>query len=165
MFKTPIYNTPFTTQAADAKFGNINGDELVISGAEDRSWLSTARALVGPRMGEGDELYIRIMKCTYNDGMWSNYTASPKSFNSILESACNYSNFRNSLVIVRLAHRDGNRRAMELIAEHGEDAMKLRDQNWAKLEVITTFFEKNFPVVCFINPIEKMTMFFVDDVN
>lgn len=52
MFKSSVTQTPFTTDAANAYFANITGDSF----GYDRSFLATLRALLAPRMQEGESI-------------------------------------------------------------------------------------------------------------
>lgn len=52
MFKTSISSTPFTTEAANSYFANITGGAF----GNDCSFLATLRALVAPRIKEGESV-------------------------------------------------------------------------------------------------------------
>ena len=54
MFKTSISSTPFTTEAANSYFTNITGGAF----GNDRSFLATLRALVAPRIKEGESVNL-----------------------------------------------------------------------------------------------------------
>ena len=54
VFKTSIASTPFTSEAANSYFQNITGDYY----DGDCSFLSTLRALVAPRIKEGESVYL-----------------------------------------------------------------------------------------------------------
>ena len=54
MFKSSVTQTPFTTDAANAYFTNITGGGF----GYDRTFLATLRALLAPRMQEGESINL-----------------------------------------------------------------------------------------------------------
>ena len=61
MFKNSVVSTPLTTDAANAYFSNITGQKY----GTDNSFLATLRALVAPRMKEGDSITLKFGRTDY----------------------------------------------------------------------------------------------------
>ena len=57
MFKSSVTQTPFTTDAANAYFTNITGGGF----GYDRTFLATLRALLAPRMQEGESINLDML--------------------------------------------------------------------------------------------------------
>ncbi len=63
MFRKNITSTPFTTDAANSFFGGIIDGGTYPGG--DVSFLATVRALIYPRMKEGDKLSVKFSRSSY----------------------------------------------------------------------------------------------------
>lgn len=62
MFKKSIVATPLTTDTADDYFQNIRGEKF----GQDNSFLATLRALVAPRIKDGECLTLRFSTSSYD---------------------------------------------------------------------------------------------------
>ena len=62
MFKTSIASTPLTSDAANAYFHNIYGDNF----GSDNSFVATLRALVAPRMKEDEHIYLMFGQSNFD---------------------------------------------------------------------------------------------------
>ena len=65
MFKTSISSTPLTTDAANSYFQNVTGGRF----GNDDSFLATLRALVAPRMKDGESVNLYFGSSSYDSSM------------------------------------------------------------------------------------------------
>ena len=61
MFKAVINSSPLVSDVANDYFQNITGDSF----QSDVSFLATLRALVAPRMQEGDSIYVNYRRSNF----------------------------------------------------------------------------------------------------
>ena len=123
MFKEVIGKTMATDALSNDYFRNI------ISGtaySEDQSFLSTARCLLLKRMPEA----LSIIRYEYND--------PNRFFNEVSLDWCG-----NSIVVV-------NCNSDEDITISDTRKKTLSDYGYEKVEKITAFYQKTFPVVCYL---------------
>lgn len=156
MFKTTISNTLLTSDAAQVFFPNINGDKF----QNDSTFLATLRALLAPRITEEDHINLRFTTTNlrYSD-------IGGKSMAKIMEL------IRNELPIepetgMFVVHsirgdEDGNKLCFKAIG----DQFLAKNEGYVRLEKMTVFFEKSFPVACFINESSKNVVFFVESMD
>ena len=166
MFNTPIVGNAFTSIAANNLFRDkVIGGQYVRNGTYDFSWLSTARALVAPRMSEEDGCFeIQCRRATYNSTSYANVDYMASAISNI--SNVDVGNTRNSLDIVDVVPRDGHAsEAMDQIEIFAEAALRKFNPNWSKLDVITEFFRKAFKVLCYVNPVKKQTIIFAENLD
>ena len=156
MFNTRISNTAFTTEAANAFFGDK------IFGAPydgDLSLLSTLRALLFRRMGKDDSLYTSIVSWAMSSQRQANYS-NEQLLNSVRSRFTPESNeFR--VCSFNSDDRAGNDKLYELTNDH----FATPDNGWVKLDAITQFCKKKFDVLCFINEQKKSTVFVLKELT
>lgn len=127
MFSEIIENTPFTHDAADEVFGKISGSMI----HDDNSFLATLRALVYPRMQEDDVLEL-----------------SHHSFNNVEDAKGHLdsiSDWHNKLVILEYSRFTQDK--LGAVKE-----MVCHTEGWVCIEKATAFFQKFTPVICMVNP-------------
>lgn len=155
MFKSVINSTPLVSDAANSFFQNISGDYF----QRDATFLSTLRALVAPRIGAGESIYLSFSE--------TNYTAAHVRENSVramLDAICEYSNALSGRTGQIQIHnftsqsQEDNYACLELVKSSLENYC----DGWHRLNKVTDFFRKTFYVLCFINPEKKSVYLFTD---
>lgn len=145
MFNQSVLKTAFTTDEAEDYFRNIVGSTYI----DDKSFISTLRALVARRMQENDGLYLRLC-CLSASNLF--ITREER----VRKEVDNYEKEENSITVVE-------------ISEQWVDKVKTKFtrtyHDWEYLETVTAFFRKHFNVLCFINLKIKSVMIFVDGLN
>lgn len=156
MFKSTIYQTPLLNEVADAFFTNINGDYYL----GDASFISTLRALVAPRMGKEDRIGVRYNSTTYTAGHISEHTTK----HAVRVLCDNFYAADVGMIYVhsmRSKQQSDNYACLELLKS---TFTKVYD-GWQRVEKVTVFFQKQFYVLCFINPELKSVALFVDSLD
>lgn len=155
MFKQVIRNTQLTTDAANSFFQHINGDSFQY----DVSFVSTLRALVAPRMKEGEYVYLSFYQSNYSANQLSEYSAR-----NAVRNVCDLDDIEDGRIIIHnFCHtsQDSNYAWMELMKSTLESVYP----GWHRLEKVTDFFKKTFYALCFINPDKKSVVVFVDSMD
>lgn len=156
MFKQVIGSTQLTTDAANSFFQHIHGDSFQY----DLSFISTLRALVAPRMKEGDSIALYFRQSNYSANQLSSLSAK----NAVRE-VCYLDQFNDHDRI--LIHnfcsvsQESNYAWMELMKSTFTSVYK----DWHCLDKVTEFFKKTFYVLCFINPETKGVVIFVENMD
>lgn len=155
MFKQSVSSTMLTSDAANIFFPNITGDMF----GNDNTFLATVRALVAPRMPEGESIHVSFGRSDY-----SSETVSDASERSVVDAICSRMCTNNGQIYIHnLAHRDeaSNIANMEILKRKFCEFYK----GWQYHEKISTFYQKSFKVICFINPESKSASLFVEQLN
>lgn len=139
MFTQTIASTVFTGPGANAVFKNITGDMIL----RDGTFLSTLRALVGPRIGE-DSLLM------HNEGL-----VNPLNGEALSDRvAVNIDDLDHGLLLFKCGsamNPDGLAKAFE------------QKPGWVHVEKVSAFFKQvSMTVECFINPDRKASVVFVN---
>lgn len=158
MFKSVINSTPLVSDAANSFFRNIIGDYF----QRDATFLSTLRALVAPRMAEGDRIALSFSETSYTvDHVRGNSTRE------MMNAICRYSNALSGRGGEIQIHsftsqtQDDNYACLELI----KSSFEQQYEGWHRLNKVTDFFRKTFYVLCFINPEKKSVYLFTDKMD
>lgn len=153
MFRTPITCSPLTTNDANALFSNISGDYF----NGDVTFIATLRALVAPRMPEGDDLYV-----AYSSSALSKSQIESTSSAYVIKTMLKYfdtSAYGRVLVYsFNNISAEDNAANIEFIEEHFAEF----HEGWHRMEKVTALFRSQFSVVCFVNPDIKSTILFVE---
>lgn len=156
MFKSVITTTPLTTDVANGYFENkITGQ----SWNRDYSFLATLRALLEPRMGDGDSLSL-----IFGDSSYDEYSLNQTDIGRAIRIITNeYYNYDGILYIHNFTNPSpaANTAWMEMI----KSSFEQRCPGWHLVEKVSTFFRKVFRVLCFINPDKKSTMVFTENMS
>lgn len=154
MFRNILASTPLTSDAANAYFADrIYGSDY----SGDTSFLATLRALLDPRMKEGDSVYLSFGSSTYGAD-----TLGTNPVETLLNAtAGDYANTSN---IIRIHHfRNSSQAAntawMDFVKEHFEKQYP----GWRRVEKFTEFYRKVFGVHCFVNPEKRSAILCVDN--
>jgi hypothetical protein len=144
MFKNVITATPFTSSAADGFFQNIN--QSGNSFQSDVSFLATLRALVAPRITSEDSITLLYTSTNYAasniQGAGNNAAIDAYVKNMHL-------NNRGMFVVHNFFHPNAEDNAVNM--KMVEDNFTSRMQGYHRLDKMTDFFRKSFPVLCYIN--------------
>lgn len=155
MFKQSVSSTMLTSEAANIFFPHITGEMY----GSDQTFLATVRALVAPRMPEGESIHVSFGRSDYNAAI-----VSETSARRMVEMICgNMYRGAGQIYIHNLANRDeaNNIANMELLKRQFCEVYA----GWQYHEKISTFYQKSFKVICFINPESKSASLFVEQLN
>lgn len=155
MFRAIINSTPLTSDVANDFFQNIHGDTF----NGDVSFIATLRALVAPRMQEGDNLQLAL---TYSD-----FTASQISSGNardILRDIVNPDRMNEGTVVIH-SFRNRNQEDNYANLEFVKSKFTSIYNNWFRLEKVTEFFRRTFLVLCFVNPEDKQVIIFTENLD
>lgn len=156
MFKDRISNTPMTTAAANDFFRDtINGQTW----NSDNSFIATLRALLAPRLKEGDVINLAFTKSNYNKSSVDELPA-PNAVRHICDAF--YDN-NNELHIHNFYNTDDE--ANDAWMRVFEANFERQYEGWHRVEKVTVFFRKVFEVLCFINPDRKSVILFTNNMN
>lgn len=155
MFKKSVSSTPLTNDAANLFFQNITGEAY----GSDYSFLASLRALVAPRLPEGESVNVFFGKSDFNAAIVSETPAR-----RMVEMICSGMYRDNGQVYIHnLANRDetNNIANIELLKSKFTEVYS----GWQQLERVSEFYHKSFKCLCFINPETKSATVFVEQLN
>ena len=155
MFKQSVSSTMLTSDAAHMFFPHITGETF----GSDNTFLSTIRALVAPRMPDGESVHLSFGRSDYNAA-----SISETSAKRMVEAICgNMYRGNGQIYVHNLANREeaNNIANIELLKRQFCEVYK----GWQFHEKISTFYQKSFKVICFINPETKSASLFVEQLN
>ena len=155
VFKTSIASTPFTSEAANSYFQNITGDYY----GGDCSFLSTLRALVAPRIKEGESVYLTFGSSNYN----SNAINSVPAERAVGAICSRYRMDDSGVLMVHSFNADqsSNLTCMQIIEKNFTSVYP----EYHRLDKVKAFYRKSFNVDCYINPDKKSVIVFVDNLD
>lgn len=156
MFKTSISSTPLTTDAANSYFQNVTGGRF----GNDDSFLATLRALVAPRMKDGESVNLYFGSSSYDSSMIGSVPAD----RAVIAICADYdlSNTENNIIIHSFnSSQDSNIANMRLIESNFISCFP----GFYRLEKVKEFYRKSFHVDCYINPERKTVVVFVDNLD
>lgn len=151
MFKSVITQTPLTTDVANRYFQNkITGTSY----EHDFTFLSTLRALLEPRLGEGESIYLLFGSSWYDEEALRSVTTA----RAVSAAVGGYVSSENTIYIHNFnsGSQVANTAWMELMKSSFENTCS----GWHRVEKVTVFFRKVFYVLCFINPELKSAIVF-----
>ena len=151
MFRNSIQRSPFFGDVANECFPNIRGDVW----RNDCSFISTMRALLAPRMKEGDSITLRFSSgAFYEDG----FTGDPEHDMRGIIPAIPPDAWGDSLIIHwSTISKEDSAACMERIRSSFVEAFT----GYQQIPKITTFFQRSFDVVGFSNTERRSTILFV----
>ena len=155
MFKQSVSSTMLTSDAANIFFPHITGEMY----GSDHTFLATVRALVAPRMPEGESIHVSFGRSDYNAAV-----VSETSARRMVEMICgNMYRGAGQIYIHNLANRDeaNNIANIELLKRQFCEVYA----GWQYHEKISNFYQKSFKVICFIHPESKSASLFVEQLN
>ena len=150
MFRTPIRSTKFSSSAADVMFGNITGG--VYQG--DVSFLSTVRALISSRMPKEESIHIMFTSSDVSD----DDIDSREDMEGLITGVMDLGQKGVYSIHSLQSDKDTNGKVIEKIDQYFTQVYP----SYSKCEKITVFFQKSFPVTCYLSEELKSVAFFVD---
>ena len=156
MFRQTISRTALTSDAANSYFKHIQGGSF----NGDTSFLSTLRALIAPRMSDGESLYLQFDSSSYGEN-----TINSNSPKVIINSVCNVfdstASGRVHIHNVCGIKQEDNTACLNVLKSNF-----CRVYNgWHRLPRVTDLFRSQFYTLCFVNPELKSVIVFVDDLS
>lgn len=151
MFRETIRQTPFTGGVAENYFSHIPSQAY----NRDISFVSTLRALVHPRMGEGEYINVSFAQSSY----------SSDTFRSNRPSRVIHAMYDNDYY----GHGDFVVHNVACDADSVETNFKTLAENFCeiypsfvRIEKVTDFFRNQFNALCFVAPEKKQVVLFVE---
>lgn len=157
MFKNAVLSTSFTSEGANEYFaGRIDGG----SWERDNTFLSTLRALIDPRMKDGDTLTL-----TFADSSFDSSSATELVASRVVKMINDRWGHEISDEILIHNFRNFDQEANDVWMKVMEENFEKYNEGWHRLEKVTAFFRKVFNVLCFINPDIRGVVIFVDSMD
>lgn len=155
MFKAIINSTPLTSDVANDFFQNVFGNYY----DGDASFVATLRALVAPRMQEGETLCLLLSESSYLKSQISCYETD-----RMIRGICDPNGVDNGTILI---HNFANRNQSDNYAnlELMKSAFCQTYPGWIRLDKVTEFFRKTFYVLCFVNSSTKQVVIFTDNMD
>lgn len=155
MFKTILRETPLYNETANSFFESISGGVYM----GDASFISTLRALVNPRMGEGEKISVGFHSCRWTVGDVQGKATLPTTRRICSE----FNPDREQRIYIQsyLGPQTDTYACLELLKSKFEKAYK----GWEILTRVTDFYRKQFYVLCFVNKDLKSVAIFVDNLD
>lgn len=151
MFGNIIMNTPFTDDIANTACDHIDGGVF----SNDTSFLATARALLLPRIPEGETLTIDIGRKSFRKSQIENANVD------IAIDALLPMKEHNRLSIMELGRNaEDSDFCIDFVIEHISEQRNVR-----RIEKVTQFYEKVFKCACFVDEEIKQTYLFTEQLN
>ena len=151
MFRDVIQQTVFTSDAASSCFAHISGHSF----NNDVTFLSTLRALLAQRTTDRVCLHFDTARFTLRD-------VEGSSFSRAFGWVSGYAAQENSVnVLSVVGSAEYTEKAFEILLS----GLEREYPGYRRLEKINTYYRKNFTVECFVNPEQKTTMLFVDNMD
>lgn len=156
MFKEIIQRTEFTSDIANEVFSNITCDRF----ERDISFKATLRALLAPRMGQGDNIHLNFTSYTYSsrDLQSVDTTEALSAVTPFDPGACSD---RITIINFRHTEQESNYAWMELI----KSTFVSKYDGWVQVEKVTDFFRKTFYVLCYINPHSRSVAIYTEGID
>ena len=157
MFKNEISSSPLLTDQANSLMSNITGDRFM----GDCSFLATLRALLFNRIPKDETVTFKVSRSDYSSGdvasgnkrdMVRNICRTNAAIDTAGGFALHY--FNN---MTQKANTD----SFKLVEEYFESLYP----GYKRLDKITEFYRKAFPVVCFLNAEKKSVALFVEQMD
>ena len=155
MFRQVIVRTALSGSAADNYFKNVTGDYY----GSDCSFVSTLRALVAPRLPQGEEISVSFGQSTFSAAVLEEATAS-----RAISMICSNMYCTSNHVYVHDIH-SGSQASIDANFALLEKEFARVYQGFHRLEKVTDFYRKSFKVLCFINPESKCAALFCDNLD
>ncbi len=157
MFRNSVQSTAFTSPGAEEYFGgkivgmNYNGDV---------SFLSTLRALLGPRIKEGDMVSLQFSTVRGD-------RVEPASMGDVPRHIAPIDGFygnSNCITVANVSTVTMDDEASGKVMDKIKKAFK-NIEGYAEYPEIAAFYHKAFNVLCFVNPIIHSILVYVENLD
>lgn len=157
MFKNEISSSPLTNEPANTLMANISGDRFM----GDCSFVATLRALLFKRVPREERINFKISRSDFS----SNDVERTRK-RDMVKNICNHNNQIGqqggfALHYFNNMTQKANQDCFKVIVEEFENTYP----GYKKLDKITEFYRKAFPVVCFLNAELKSIALFVEQMD
>lgn len=157
MFKNEISSSPLMNEPANTLMANIRGDRFM----GDCSFVATLRALLYNRVPKEDQIVFKISRSDFTEGDVASYGKR-----EMVRKICNNNNqigAQGGFALHYFSNIDQkhNQACFKVIAEEFEAT----HPGFKKLDKITEFYRKAFPVVCFLNEEVKSIALFIEQMD
>ena len=154
MFRPTITTTPLVTPTANTYFANIKGESF----NHDITFISTLRALVSPRIADGESVSLYFRGTSYDKKTVEN---NPER--AVLDAMYNSRQYEDGSIVIHNLSGDaqGNLACLRLI----EKGFTTNNSRYERIVKVTEFFKKTFCSLCYVNPTNKKVVIFVDNLN
>ena len=155
MIRAVIQTTPFCTDIANGFFANISGERY----NGDSSFVSTLRALLAPRLPDGEYLDLH---CTASTP--SKSKVSEDGIEAVVRNALERVAYTASYTLnIHMFAGGSTETNEECVKELYEKGLSYLGDDWKRDDVTTAMFRaRKFMVACFVNPTTKTSVVFVD---
>lgn len=157
MFKNEISSTPMTNEHANALMTNITGDRFM----GDCSFISTLRALLFTRMPKEDTVCMKISRSDLSSADLASYHATDAVVRICRNNSMIGANGGFALHYFNSMSQQANKESYECVVANFESVYP----GYKKLDKITEFYRKAFPVTCFLNQDTKSIALFVEQMD
>ena len=157
MFKNEISSSPLMNEPANTIMANISGDRFM----GDCSFVATLRALLFNRIPKDERINFKISRSDYSS---SDVESTRKR--DMVRNICNHNNQIGqqggfALHYFNNMTQKANQDSFAVVVEEFENV----NPGYKKLEKITEFYRKAFPVACFLNEELKSIALFVEQMD
>lgn len=157
MFKNEISSSPLMNEPANTIMANISGDRFM----GDCSFVATLRALLFNRIPKEERINFKISRSDYSS---SDVESTRKR--DMVRNICNHNNQIGqqggfALHYFNNMTQKANQDSFAVVVEEFENV----NPGYKKLEKITEFYRKAFPVACFLNEELKSIALFVEQMD
>lgn len=149
MFRQSISSTPFVSEYADALFPKIKGEHF----QSDVSFLSTMRALLAPRMKDGDSVNLKFTQATFD----TNEANHPKETIEAALAGTNIGKPGQFIICNLRGDKDSNSAIIKMIKKN---FCKIYT-TFREVNKIEEFYAQSFDCVGFNDPTNKSVVIFV----
>lgn len=156
MFRQAINQTALTSDAANSYFEHIRGDSY----NGDITFLSTLRALIAPRMADGESLYLRFDQSSCSESTIRE--TQPKRL--ITHLTRNVDINQHGIIYihsVQSGRQEDNTVCLDVIKSNFARVYS----GWHRLPRVSDLFRSQFYTLCFVNPELKSVAVFVDSLS
>ena len=150
MFRNTIAETPFTNNIADECFPNITGESY----RGDTTFVASLRALVAPRIPEGESIQLMYTS--------SDYDASSIQRGYKRTTNCVYEDEYHSDGDIVIHSFDNNEENNKAWLDKMKDCFVKAYPEFILVEKLEIFFSQTFYTLCFINPEHRRVVIFCD---
>ena len=157
MFKNEISSSPLMNEPANTIMANISGDRFM----GDCSFVATLRALLFNRIPKEERINFKISRSDYSSSDVENTRKR-----DMVRNICNHNNQIGqqggfALHYFNNMTQKANQDSFAVVVEEFENV----NPGYKKLEKITEFYRKAFPVACFLNEELKSIALFVEQMD
>lgn len=159
MFRNIITQTPFNSEVENDYFSNITANNTF---QEDTTFIATLRALVAPRIKEGESVKLGFSGSSYSAGYWGD---KPEAVLGKIVDGYTYIHDK-TVGFIQIHNfynpgRENNDFYLDIVEKNFESYWS----GWHRIVKVTEFYRKTFRVLCFINPEKKNVYIFTENMS